>query len=65
MPKSRVEFWSEKLNGNKTRDERNFATLTQAGWQVHVVWECELNDREVLEEKLRGFLGSAAAPLIP
>lgn len=65
MPKSRVEFWSEKLNGNKARDERDFAALTQDGWQVHIVWECELDDREVLEEKLRGFLGSAGTRLNP
>jgi DNA mismatch endonuclease (patch repair protein) len=56
MPKSRVEFWSEKLNGNKTRDERNFAALTQAGWRVHVVWECELDDHKALEEELHRFL---------
>jgi DNA mismatch endonuclease (patch repair protein) len=57
MPKSRVEFWSEKLNGNKDRDERAFKALAQAGWQFHVVWECELSDRDTLEEELRSFLG--------
>lgn len=63
MPKSRVEFWSEKLNGNKARDERTFLALAQAGWQVHVVWECELGNRETLEQKLRSFLGPASADL--
>ena len=57
MPKSRVEFWSEKLNGNRARDERTCAALVQAGWQVCVVWECELRNREMLEEKLLSFLG--------
>lgn len=57
MPKSRVEFWSEKLNGNRARDERAFEALAEAGWQVLVVWECELREREKLEEKLRSFLG--------
>jgi len=65
MPKSRVEFWSQKLNGNKARDERIFEALAQAGWQIHVVWECELDNRETLEEKLRSFLGSTAARLTP
>jgi DNA mismatch endonuclease (patch repair protein) len=65
MPKSRVEFWREKLNGNKARDERTLEALAQAGWSVQVVWECELGDREALEGKLRSFLGPVAARLTP
>ena len=37
MPKSRVEFWSEKLNANRARDERAFAALARAGWEVLVL----------------------------
>jgi len=59
MPKSRVEFWSDKLSGNKARDARNYDALRQAGWRVHVVWECELRDLATLEEALRAFLGAA------
>lgn len=59
MPKSRVEFWSGKLNGNKARDARSYDALRQAGWQVHVVWECELGALDALEETLRTFLGAA------
>ena len=58
MPKSRVEFWREKLNGNKARDARSFEALAQAGWQVLVIWECEIRDRQRLESELRSFLGS-------
>src|SRR4051812_3249076 len=32
MPKSRVEFWSVKLNGNRQRDQRVFSELIQIGW---------------------------------
>ena len=59
MPKSRVEFWSNKLNGNKARDARSYDTLRHAGWQVHVVWECELGNLTALEDNLRAFLGPA------
>lgn len=59
MPKSRVDFWSDKLNGNKARDARNYDALRQAGWQVYVVWECELGDLAALEETLCAFLGAA------
>jgi DNA mismatch endonuclease (patch repair protein) len=58
MPKSRVEFWSDKLNGNKARDERSYEALRHAGWRVHVVWECELGDLAALEDTIRAFLGS-------
>jgi DNA mismatch endonuclease (patch repair protein) len=59
MPKSRVEFWSDKLNGNKARDARVGQELSQAGWQVLVVWECELCDLATLEDRLRRFLDSS------
>ena len=58
IPKSRVEFWREKLHGNKLRDERTAETLRLAGWDVLVVWECELSDLDVLEHIVRAFLGS-------
>ena len=58
IPKSRVDFWSDKLNGNKARDNQNRTRLMDAGWQVLVLWECELDDREMLTEKLRSFLGA-------
>jgi len=64
LPKSRIEFWTEKLNGNKVRDYRTFEALAQAGWKIHVVWECELADRQMLEEKLRTFLDASPAHLI-
>ena len=57
IPKSRVDFWSDKLNGNKARDQRNQRALTEAGWQVLVVWECELGELIVLQDRLRRFLG--------
>lgn len=57
MPKSRIEFWSEKLNENKRRDERTVDVLTRSGWEVLLVWECELVDLDNLESRIRYFLG--------
>ena len=65
IPKSRVDFWSDKLNGNKARDLRNRDALIQAGWQVLVIWECELDDLMVLENRLRSFLGPSASGAKP
>jgi DNA mismatch endonuclease (patch repair protein) len=57
LPKSRVDFWRAKLEGNRGRDERNEARLRELGWDVLVVWECQLRDRGALETRIRGFLG--------
>lgn len=56
LPKSRVDFWTTKLEGNRERDARKVAKLVDAGWRVFVVWECELKDMETLAGRLRRFL---------
>lgn len=58
MPKSRPEFWSAKLDGNRLRDRRNLAALRVAGWDVLTIWECELADRAALGCRIRAFLGA-------
>ena len=56
VPKTRLEFWQEKFEGTVARDARNVVTLKAAGWDVLVVWECEVT-LPGLEERLRDFLG--------
>lgn len=41
-PSTRPEFWVEKFERNVERDAQNCAALEAAGWNVFVVWECEL-----------------------
>ncbi|MBM3933376.1 MAG: DNA mismatch endonuclease Vsr [SAR202 cluster bacterium] len=41
-PTSNIEFWSRKLARNVERDAAHRQTLEQAGWNVEVVWQCEL-----------------------
>lgn len=42
VPKTRTEFWTDKIKGKKKRDHRNISLLKEAGWNVITVWECEL-----------------------
>ncbi|HEV2817810.1 MAG TPA: DNA mismatch endonuclease Vsr [Allosphingosinicella sp.] len=56
MPKSRLDFWGPKLQGNRERDLRLQAELEALGWQIFVVWECRMRDKEQLENDLRAFL---------
>ena len=44
MPSTNREFWEEKFDRNIKRDKENKKNLQQLGWQVLIVWECELND---------------------
>ncbi len=56
MPKSRVEFWSNKITANRERDARTLDRVVAAGWQSLVIWECQLADKDWLETALEGFL---------
>jgi DNA mismatch endonuclease (patch repair protein) len=56
LPKSRLEFWLPKLEGNRTRDRSNEAKLRARGWRVLVVWECQLRNRERLKGRLVRFM---------
>ena len=41
MPKSRLEFWRPKLEGNRVRDEKVRLELEELGWAVIEIWECQ------------------------
>lgn len=56
MPKSRVEFWSNKFEKNVERDERVRRELEASGWNVITVWECETFDADRLEARVRKLL---------
>ena len=56
MPKSRLDFWRPKLEGNRTRDVRHQSELDALGWRYLIVWECELRDKEQFRNILLAFL---------
>jgi len=43
-PKNNAVFWQKKIGGNIERDAKNHKLLEELGWQVIVVWECELKN---------------------
>lgn len=45
IPKTRTEWWVNKINANRARDQEKTRLLQQSGWQVIVVYECELKPR--------------------
>lgn len=50
-PASNTEYWTQKINRNLERDKENYKKLTEAGWKILVVWECELK-KDVREARL-------------
>jgi len=42
VPKTRTEWWLQKINGNIVNDEKAVKALKKDGWKVIIVWECEL-----------------------
>ncbi len=55
-PASNREFWDDKLDATVERDKRRVRELRRMGWQVLVVWQCELKDSGKLKRKLDRFL---------
>ena len=51
IPKTRTEWWIEKITRNKTIDVQSTISLQHAGWKVIEIWECELK-RDTLQERL-------------
>ena len=63
-PSSNQEYWQPKITANVERDKRNHSMLRESGWNVIVVWECELKKKQVdqtlqeLDDRIRmGFGG--------
>ena len=43
LPKTNVDYWSQKFEKNVERDEKKEMSLQEIGWRVHTIWECELD----------------------
>ena len=57
VPLSNKGYWLSKFIRNKNRDARRIKDLGKLGWDVLVVWECEISDNLALAKKLSTYLG--------
>ncbi|MCG3168172.1 MAG: hypothetical protein POELPBGB_03972 [Bacteroidia bacterium] len=58
IPATRQIYWKAKLTNNVARDRRNYAELKALGWEIAIVWECELANLVMLKRRLIKFLGA-------
>lgn len=42
IPKTRTEWWLNKIHSNVLKDNQVSVTLKKEGWRVIIIWECEL-----------------------
>jgi DNA mismatch endonuclease Vsr len=47
IPKSNTEFWTSKIRRNQERDRKNCQLLIENGWQVIILWECQLKPKTI------------------
>ncbi len=52
IPSSNREFWVNKIRRNQERDQENYRVLQENGWQVIIIWECQLK-ASVIEHTMR------------
>ena len=54
-PSSNQEYWEPKILRNVERDKQNTALVKESGWNIIVVWECELK-KAVREQTLENLV---------
>ncbi|HAY3553714.1 MULTISPECIES: very short patch repair endonuclease [Elizabethkingia] len=52
VPKTRTDWWLNKINKNKEKDLENIKKLENEGWKVYVIWECDLKKNQQKEDFL-------------
>lgn len=62
-PKENAEYWRAKISRNKERDVKSQEALRSMGWDVLLVWECQIKDHEALSGRLKEFLEIEIDPL--
>jgi DNA mismatch endonuclease (patch repair protein) len=59
LPKTNGEYWKNKIDRNRKRDEKHINDLASLGWRALIVWECNLHNaalRQSIEQMIQGYL---------
>ena len=56
VPKTNTEFWLNKFEYNKRRDRKNTEKLSELGWKVYTIWECETKIEHELKKIIKDIL---------
>jgi DNA mismatch endonuclease, patch repair protein len=53
IPKSNTEFWNEKFRKNILRDKKQKNCLMNLGWNVLIIWECQLIQMDLFKDWIK------------
>ena len=53
IPQTNRDFWVAKIKRNQERDQQNYKVLEDNGWQVIVLWECQLKPKKLEQTMLQ------------
>ncbi len=56
LPKSNTVYWENKIRKNTERDIKNQELLSNVGWKVCIVWECEINTKDKLKNTVNKMI---------
>lgn len=56
LPVTNYDFWYDKIEKNKERDASKNQLLKDLGWNVFIVWQCELKNTVIREQRLEILL---------
>ena len=63
LPKSRTEFWEEKIDGNRKRDRKKLEALLELDWRVLWIWECALKGKTQIDPSIiSSFIQTSLKP---
>lgn len=57
LPKTRTEWWLQKIKGTQKRDKKAEIELNVLGWRVITIWSCELKPKKI-EQTLNSLINS-------
>lgn len=64
LPSTNVNYWQEKIKRNKERDNRKNFELKELGWNIITVWQCEIKNTKLKEERLCKIVEEVKSNLI-
>ncbi|MDK9719897.1 MAG: very short patch repair endonuclease [Rhodospirillales bacterium] len=58
IPKTRTEYWTQKVENNKRRDLAARKNLRALGWKALIIWECETKRPKKLSRLIEQVLAA-------
>lgn len=56
LPTTNLNYWQIKITKNMERDNRKNNELEKLGWNIIIVWQCELKNSKLKEDRLNDLI---------